>query len=317
MKLPQQIAPMLAVSAPPFDSPDYFFEVKWDGLRCLSFLATTTRLQSRNLRNISFQYPELSAIHQQIRKAGAVLDGEIIVLEGGKPSFLRLQSRMHATSGQSIKYGMTANPVLYIVFDLLYSEGQSIIHLPLYQRRELLNSLLIPAQHIIISEALPEQGCALYSQIAALGLEGIIGKEKNSPYLPGKRSPTWKKSRITKSANFVICGYTTNPQGREDLSALVIGAYTDHALLSYGLVGTGFSQAEINHLLTLFSPSITNSSPLTLPLKLSLGQVQWLDPRLVCEVEYLEVTNDHHLRHPLYKGLRDLAPEECRSEKIK
>lgn len=314
MKLPLTISPMLAVTAEPFDSPDYFFEIKWDGERCLAFLTATTRLQSRNRRDITAQYPELATIHRQLRQTGVVLDGEIIALENGQPSFFRLQSRMHASSEQRIRQGRLTNPVVYVVFDLLYAEGKPLLHLPLYQRRELLDSLLLPMDHLIISTALPEQGRALYRQIAALGLEGIVGKEINSPYLPGKRSPTWKKSRVTNSANFVICGYTTNPQGREDLSALVIGAYDEKALLSYGLVGTGFSQAEITHLLALFSPLTNKQSPLVNPPRLT--SVTWLDPHLVCEVEYLQVTADHRLRHPLYKGLRAIAPRECRVEKI-
>ena len=317
MKLPLQIPPMLAVAAEPFNSPDYLFEIKWDGLRCLAFLTNTTLLQSRNLREISFQYPELTDLHKKVKKSGTILDGEVIVLEAGKPSFFRLQSRMHATSEQSIKYGMKKHPVIYVVFDLLYSEGKPLMNLPLYQRQELLYSILIPEEHLIISQTIPEQGLALYSQAVKLGLEGIVGKEKNSPYLPGKRSSAWRKSRITKSANFVICGYTTNPKGREDLSALIIGAYAGKDLLSYGLVGTGFSQAEIDYLLNLFKPLIINNSCLTHPIKLPLYRVKWLQPQLVCEVEYLEVTGDNHLRHPLYKGLRKLEPKECQVSKIK
>ncbi|NLW55721.1 MAG: ATP-dependent DNA ligase [Firmicutes bacterium] len=314
MKLPLTLAPMLAVPAPPFDSPDYFFEIKWDGERCLAFLTSTTRLQSRNQRDITFQYPELTTLHRQLRQTCVVLDGEIIALENGKPSFFRLQSRMHATSEQRIKEGRLTNPVVYVVFDLLYAEGKPLLHLPLYRRRELLDSLLIPTEHLITSTYLPEQGRALYSQIASLGLEGIVGKEKNSPYLPGKRSPAWKKSRVTKSANFVLCGYTTNPHGRKDLSALVLGAYEAEALLYYGLVGTGLSQAEIAHLLALFTPLTRAYSPLANPPR--LASVTWLEPTLVCEVEYLQVTADRRLRHPLYKGLRPVAPQECRAEDI-
>ena len=151
MKLPLTLAPMLAVPAPPFDSPDYFFEIKWDGERCLAFLTSTTRLQSRNQRDITFQYPELTTLHRQLRQTGVVLDGEIIALENGKPSFFRLQSRMHATSEQRIKEGRLTNPVVYVVFDLLYAEGKPLLHLPLYRRRELLDSLLIPTEHLITS----------------------------------------------------------------------------------------------------------------------------------------------------------------------
>jgi DNA ligase D-like protein (predicted ligase) len=312
MALPMQIAPMLAVSAPPFDSPAYRFEIKWDGLRCLAFLEETTRLQSRNGRTITAQYPELNDLHRQVKAAGVVLDGEIIVLADGKPSFSRLQNRMHATSALGIREGVRHNPVIYVVFDLLYHQGQSLMTRPLEVRQEALYSLVTPGPHLIISEPIPETGKALFTQVAALGLEGIVGKAKNSPYLPGKRSPHWKKARVTKEADFVICGYTTNPKGRTDLSALVIGLYAGEKLLSYGLVGAGLGQREIEHLLRLFAPLQQEKTPLANPPVLK--NVRWLKPRLVCAVEFLAVTPDGHLRHPLYKGLRERPPEEWRVE---
>jgi len=157
-----------------------------------------------------------------------------------------------------------------------------------------------------------ERAKAFADKLAALGLEGIVGKAKNSPYLPGKRSPHWKKARVTKEADFVICGYTTNPKGRTDLSALVIGLYAGEKLLSYGLVGAGLGQREIEHLLRLFAPLQQEKTPLANPPVLK--NVRWLKPRLVCAVEFLAVTPDGHLRHPLYKGLRERPPEECRVE---
>lgn len=315
MALPLQIAPMLAVSAPPFDSPAYYFEIKWDGLRCLAFLEEATRLQSRNGRTITFQYPELADLHRQVKAAGVVLDGEIIALSDGKPSFSRLQNRMHATSAAGIQAGARHHPVIYVVFDLLYYKGQSLMARPLEARQELLHRVVTPGPHLIISEAIPEAGQALFNRVAALGLEGIVGKAKNSPYLPGKRSPHWKKARVTKNADFIICGYTTNPQGRADLSALVLGLYAGEKLVSYGLVGTGLGQKEIDHLLHLFTPFRRAKPPLADPP--ALPTVHWLEPCFVCEVEYLAVTPDRHLRHPLYKGLRDRPPAECRVENLR
>ena len=315
MALPRQIPPMLAVSAPPFDSPAYRFEIKWDGLRCLAFLEEATRLQSRNGRTITFQYPELTDLHRQVNASGVVLDGEIIALADGKPNFSRLQNRMHATSAAGIQAGARQHPVIYVAFDLLYHKGQSLMAHPLEARQEMLYTVVTPGPHLIISEAIPEAGQALFARVAALGLEGVVGKAKNSPYLPGKRSPHWKKARVTKNADFVICGYTVNPQGRADLSALVIGLYAGEKLVSYGLVGTGLGQQEIDHLLRLFSPLLREKPPLVDPPPLK--KVRWLEPCLVCEVEYLAVTPDRHLRHPLYKGLRDRPPAECRVENLR
>ncbi|HHW12631.1 MAG TPA: ATP-dependent DNA ligase [Firmicutes bacterium] len=312
--LPLKIAPMLAVSAPPFDSPDYHFELKWDGIRCLAFLTATTRLQSRNGREISFQYPELDNLHRQVKVSDVVLDGEIIALADGKPSFFRLQSRMHTTSAAGIREASRTNPVLYVAFDLLYLKGESLMNQPLATRQELLHKVVNPSPHLMISTPIPHAGTALFKQVAALGLEGVVGKDKNSPYLPGKRSPYWKKARVVRNNDFVICGYTTNPQGRPDLSAILVGLYAGKELHSYGLVGTGFSQSEINHLLTLFAGLKRTESPLAAPPM--LPNLHWLEPRLVCEVEYLAVTPDRHLRHPRYKGLRNRPPAACRVENL-
>ena len=265
MKLPEKIRPMLAVAAEPFDSPAYLFELKWDGLRALAFLNGGTRLQSRNLREISAQYPELASLHRQVKKPGTILDGEIIALADGKPSFQRLTSRMHTTSPPGIRRGMRENPVLYVAFDLLYYDYRPLLQEPCEKRQELLQAILTPGDSLLVSTGLPEQGRKLFQLAAEQGLEGVMGKEKNSPYLPGKRSPFWKKIRVTRSVFFVICGYTTNPAGRRDLSALILGAYTGEGcgrvLLPCGLVGAGFSQEEIDHLLSLLRPLATDAPP--------------------------------------------------------
>ncbi|NLC52608.1 MAG: ATP-dependent DNA ligase [Firmicutes bacterium] len=314
MVLPLKIAPMLAISAPPFDSPAYHFELKWDGIRCLAFLTTTTRLQSRSGRVISFQYPELDNLHQQIKANEVVLDGEIIALDDGKPSFFRMQSRMHTTSAAGIREARRVSPVLYVAFDLLYLKGESVMNQPLATRQELLHTVVDPGPHFMISTPIPQSGTALFQRVASLGLEGVVGKDKHSPYLPGKRSAYWKKARVVKNNDFVVCGYTTNPQGRTDLSAILVGLYAGKELKSYGLVGTGFSQSEINHLLTLFTGLQRTDPPLAHPP--TLTSVHWLEPRLVCEVEYFAVTPDHQLRHPRYKGLRNRRPSECRVENL-
>lgn len=312
MMLPENIRPMLAVGAEPFDSADYQFEIKWDGLRALAFLTGATRLQSRNLREITAQYPELAALHRQTRRPATVLDGEIITLKEGKPSFQQLQSRMHAVSPQAVRRAARENPVIYIAFDLLYYNGRSLLREPWQTRRELLQANIIPGPHLLISDAVPEKGRAFFREVVAKGLEGIMAKEKNSPYLPGKRSPWWKKIRATKSGHFVICGYTVNPAGRQGFSALVLGAFRDGRLLPCGLVGTGFSEEEINRLLRLFKPLVAEESPFS-PSGPAVPGVRWLRPEIVCEVEYLQFTAAGQLRHPLYRGLRpEVQPTMCR-----
>lgn len=308
---------MLAVPSAPFDSPQHLFEIKWDGLRCLVFLDGATRLQSRNLKDVTFQYPELSSIHSDLRLDGTILDGEIILLENGRPSFPRLQKRMHARTARAIQEGAKESPVIYVVFDLLYYKGNSLLKTPLWKRREILSQNIAPNPHLIISDAVPERGRSFFMEVTKLGLEGMIGKDRNSFYLPGRRSSGWKKCRVTKSEHFVICGYTTNPEGRGDLSALALGAYGENDLFSFGLVGTGLSQAEIDFLLELLHPLRTLKPPFSHPVEAVLRKAHWVRPELVCEVEYLEVTRDLHLRHPVYRGLRpEIPPSACRAEKV-
>jgi len=312
MNLPEKLPPMLAEAAGPFDSPDYLFEVKWDGLRALAFLTGATRLQSRNLREISPQYPELAALHRQTRRPNTILDGEIITLAKGKPSFQRLQSRMNAVAPKTVNRAARENPVIFVAFDLLYYNGRSLLQETWQKRRELLLSSINPNAHLIISNAVPEKGRAFFRQAVGKGLEGVMAKEKNSPYLPGKRSPWWKKIRATKSGHFVICGYTVNPAGRQDLSALVLGAFRNGRLLPCGLVGAGFSQEEINRLIRLLKPLAAEKPPFSRSGPAVPG-ARWVRPELVCEVEYLQFTGAGQLRHPLYRGLRpEVQATACR-----
>ncbi|HHU50885.1 MAG TPA: ATP-dependent DNA ligase [Firmicutes bacterium] len=312
--IPDRLLPMLAVPAEPFDSSDFLFEIKWDGLRCLAFLTDRTRLQSRNQSDITLQYPELWETHRLLRTKDTILDGEIIVLAEGAPSFFQLQSRMRSKTERSIRAGMRNHPVIYVLFDLLYLEGRSLLDLPFQQRRAYLENLYTPSPHLLLSECFPEHGRSLFAQVKKAGLEGLVGKDRNSLYFPGKRSPVWRKCRVTKSDHFLICGYTTNPKGRADLSALVIAAKDrEDNLVSFGLVGAGLSQAEIDHVLRLLKPRIIKECPLSHQPGPSIQKAVWVKPELVCEVEYLELTPDRHLRHPLYRGLRpEVSPEECR-----
>jgi DNA ligase D-like protein (predicted ligase) len=312
MTLPQTLQPMLAVASEPYDADDHFFEIKWDGIRCLSFCDKETRLQSRNLRDLTSRFPELAQIHSLIAGSKVLLDGEIITFLNGKPSFLSLQPRIHARTKSSIYAGMAKAPAVYIVFDLLYLNGQSLLEHPLEERRDLLTRIVSPGQIIQLSEVTRGQGVALFAAAKSMGLEGIVGKDKNSIYLPGKRSKKWRKVKAVRHGYFLICGYTKNPTGRHDLSALALAIPIEQKYGYFGLVGTGLSQNEIDHLLSILTPlSIREPPRFSWPIKSPSG-ICWVEPKIVCEVEYLELTSDHHLRHPLYLGLRsDKEREDC------
>ena len=167
------------------------------------------------------------------------------------------------------------------------------------------------SDRFVLTQVIPARGRDYFTAAAELGLEGVIGKQVDSPYLPGRRSRYWSKFKNTHAASFVICGYTENPTSRGTLSALVLGAYMDGKLTNFGLAGTGFSQNDLAFLQTELEARTTEICPFTGgPLRMK--GFRWTEPALVCEVQYLELTDQKTLRHPLFKGMRtDLTPGEC------
>ena len=200
--LPKIIKPMLAQTAQsPFDSEDHLFEIKWDGIRCVAFVeGGALRLQSRQGIEITRQFPELSSLRRL--PSGTVLDGELVVLKGGKPCFCEIQRRAHLQSRPLINLVSDSTPVTYMVFDLLYLRGKPVMTLPLTVRREALKGLLCPLllAGVLVPEGIIGNGRAFFRQIAHQGLEGIVAKRLDSPYLPGRRSPAWRKLKVSAIA---------------------------------------------------------------------------------------------------------------------
>lgn len=316
--LPKTFIPMLATTMEPFDSPEYTYEVKWDGYRCLAFLSGDTRLQSRNQKDISSIFPELRGLHFHTKKTGTLLDGEIIALDGNRPSFARLQQRAQLQSIQKIKTTVPSNPVIYVAFDLLYFDGRPVFNEPIEQRRILLAENIQASDEIILANFIEEQGIAYLNAITQLQLEGVMAKKKGSPYFPGKRSKVWLKFKHRKRGNFVICGYTLNPSSRGELSSFILGAYELEKLRPFGMVGTGLSRPDLANLQKELVGIATPVCPFTgtEPARArDQKKVQWLKPLIVCEVEYLEITTEHSLRHPSFKRFRpDLNSGDCRLE---
>lgn len=298
--------------AEPFDSDEYTYEIKWDGYRALAFLDSQTKLQSRNLKDISFAFPELSNLNRSLKKEGAILDGEIIALRDGKPSFPELQKRGRLRNENQIRHMAKSIPVVYIVFDLLYLNYQPLLNEPLEKRRLLLAENLFQIDELIAAQFIKGQGLAYFRSIAEMGLEGVVAKRKGSIYLPGKRVKTWLKFKRKKSDVFIICGYMHSHTSRRDLRSIILGAYLDQKLTFFGMVGTGFSQLELKVLLKELEMLKTEISPLAGASNLPRQKVVWTRPIVVCEVEYLELTDDGILRHPSFKRIRpDLRPSDC------
>ncbi len=196
--LPTLIKPMLAVAAPePFDSDCYFFEIKWDGIRCLAFVdGGRVRLQSGELIDITAQFPELACLAQLLD--GTVLEGELVAMEGNRPCLAKIRGRALLQDRHRIELTGRCSPVVYIVFDLVYLDGEPLVAKPLLERRRHLEQLLSGFQgnRIILSEAVLGQGRDLLDAVKKLGLEGVMAKSLDGPYRPGKRTGLWKKIKV-------------------------------------------------------------------------------------------------------------------------
>ena len=311
--MPERIEPMLARSGPlPREDGRWAYEIKWDGVRAIgSVQGGRLRLASRNGRDITPRYPELRGLGRALGSQEAILDGEVVAFgPDGRPSFQRLQGRMHLTSESAVRRLSEREPVTYVIFDLLFLDGHSLLGLPYLERRERLLELELngatwqtPAHHV-------GDGAALLEASRANGLEGIVAKRTDSTYTPGKRSPHWVKVKNVRRADVVIGGWLPGEGNRSGrIGALLVGYYEGSELRYAGRVGTGFDAAELDRLQALLDPLERPDSPFSgrQPPKGS----RFVEPRLVCTVEYGEWTQSRTLRHPVYKGLRDdVAPED-------
>ncbi|MGE5581667.1 MAG: non-homologous end-joining DNA ligase [Bacillota bacterium] len=310
--LPAKLFPMLATMSKPFDSPDFTYEIKWDGYRCLAFLDGETHLYSRNQKELSAIFPEFANLHQRVKSSGAILDGEIIALRDCKPNFLELQKRAQNRDIKRVKELMAKVPVVYIAFDLLFLNHQEICHQPLEERRRLLKANCSQTEDFLVADFIEKEGLAYFEAISKLGLEGVIAKKNGSPYLPGKRSKAWLKFKRRVMRNFVICGYTLHQTSRGELRSLTLGAYEGSTLKFCGMVGSGFTQDELAVIHNELRKIRIEKSPFP-GLKEKPQHTVWVQPLVVCEVEYLELTDEGILRHPVFKRFRpDLQPLDCR-----
>jgi bifunctional non-homologous end joining protein LigD len=316
--MPKKLKPMLATlsSRLPLDEDAWAFEIKWDGVRAIAYSeAGTLRLESRTLREITSHYPELRALGRELGSADAVLDGEIVAFDdAGRPSFERLQGRMNLASEGAIRRRMADCPVTYLIFDLLYLDGRSLLDLPYAERREQLEALELDGPSWQTPSNHRGEGKALLRLTEERGLEGLVAKRLDSRYLPGRRSRAWLKVKHTRSQELVIGGWLPGKGGREGtIGALLVGYHTEddegQRLRYAGRVGSGFTEAELERLAGQLEPLETRKSPFEgrPPPK----QAVFVEPRLVAEVAFREWTAAQTLRAPVYKGLRtDKDPAE-------
>ena len=297
--LPQFIEPMLARPGKAFDSDKHLFEVKWDGTRGTAYIdAGEARLMNRRRVDISHRYPELIERLRHL-PAGTILDGEIIVMKDGKPDFQALQSREQARTEMKIALGARLQPAVFVCFDQLYRRHESIMPWRCDDRRsQLRETLASMTQNLVtMSEGIVGAGIKYFDQVCAQGLEGIVAKRIDSPYLPGKRVDAWQKIKRQQSAVCIIIGYV--PEGEADLGSIVLAADFEGALRYVGKVGSGFTEGLRVELVKRLHPR-RRSTPI---VQCRVTDAVWVEPELLCTVRFMEWTRDHHLRAPVYGGL--------------
>jgi DNA ligase D-like protein (predicted ligase)/DNA ligase D-like protein (predicted polymerase)/DNA ligase D-like protein (predicted 3'-phosphoesterase) len=314
--LTDPIEPMLAqIRDKPFDSPDYIYEVKWDGIRAMISLDEgKITIRSRNQRDVTENFPELLIPEQAFRATSALFDGEIVCLnEKGEPVFEHVVTRLHHRSESAIARARARHPAVCYLFDCLYLDGRPIVNDPLMRRRDWLIDSIRPNQVYRVSEAMDE-GVELYTAAANLGLEGIVAKERTSPYLPGKRSPHWFKIKTRLTVDSIIVGYTKGKGERErTFGALQLARYKGDNLVYIGKVGTGFD----DRLARSITADLQKLKEIKRPVKekpLDDAQTVWLEPLMVCEVQVASARPSGGLiREPVFVRLRpDMSPDDCR-----
>src|SRR2546430_3348632 len=230
---PDELRPMQAASAEaPFSSAEYLFEVKWDGLRCILFRDSNgdVRLKDRGLNDLTVELPEVAAAAKRV-PPGSVIDGELVATDAdGRPDYPRLRQRL--TGGARMRDEI---PTAYLAFDALYLEGRPLLRQPVIRRRARLAKAVETGGHMFVPDHIEEDGVELFEACPQRGLEGRVGKHRQSPYVPGQRSPFWLKVKAVKSDDFVVVG----GMGERPYDALVVGFYEDGRLLPCGTVGGG------------------------------------------------------------------------------
>jgi bifunctional non-homologous end joining protein LigD len=315
---PEHVVPMLArLSTLPRHDDGWAYEVKWDGVRAVGhFTPGRVRFESRALNDITRQYPELRPLGRRLGTRTAVLDGEIVALdERGAPSFELLQRRMHLTGEADIRSRAKSMPVTYMIFDLLYLDGELLLRRPYRERRALLESLGLAGQAWSVPASFEGEGAQFLEVSRKHGLEGIVAKRIGSPYQPGKRTGDWLKIKNTARQEVVIGGWLPGKGRREgELGALLVGVYEDGGLRYVGRVGTGFDAATLADLRQRLAKLRRPGSPFAgrRPVK----EAVYVEPDLVAEVEFTEWTSQGMLRHPSFRGLRsDKRPQEVVRER--
>lgn len=295
-RLPPYIEPMLAKAAgEAFDSDDWLFEVKWDGFRCLAFRDDTdsVRLLGRRKTSFAADFPEVAAALMGL-PPGVVLDGELVAMVDGKPSFPALLHRQRSDTARR----RTPAPATFIAFDLLCLDFKTTFDQPLHARREALQSLVAhhSSPRLVMSQGIIGQGVQYFEQARQMELEGVMAKRLAGKYEPGKRSGSWLKIKRRGEMLCAVIGY--EPSEERGMRSLIIAAPIDGELVFVGQVGSGITQAMHEKLLLLLNDRLRKTPVVACNIK-----GRWIEPDLFVRISYLEMLASGKLRGPVFLEL--------------
>lgn len=290
-RIPFRVEPMLAtLVAKPFDQPGWVYEEKYDGIRMLAYKeGARVQLLSRNGKDNTERFQEIAAAIAKLRPATLLLDGEVVVFDRKKVSRFEL---LQQSKGQP----------MYALFDCLFVDGRDLRREPLVARRTALEKAVSPKGVLLLSHRFASNGLQAYKEAKRCGDEGLVAKDLSSPYVQ-QRSRFWLKVKVRREDEFVIVGYTPPEGSRKYFGALLLAAHENGQLHYVGKVGTGFDERTLAALYQQFRPLINPKTALVDPPR--QRDVTYLQPRLVAQISYQELTADRKLRQPVYLGLRD------------
>ncbi len=336
-EFPNNLMPMLATLLNrPFNSQDWFFEIKWDGVRALSFIHKSkgiSKIQSRSGNIISQRYPELieplkSAIDEQNCKESIVFDGEIVVLDKkGFPDFKSHQKRMNINLKRDIEMLSSQFPATYYIFDILYLDGFDLKSLALVERREILNGIIRKDKsnkRIKISDFIDGEGNDIFESIKKMNLEGMIAKHKLGKYHTGSRSKEWLKIKNTKTQDCVVIGFTRGEGNRKKYFGSLLLAAVDNnkspnenKLKFVGHSGSGFDFSQLPNIYNTLKKITIEKCPIDY-VPYTNREAIWVKPVLVVEIKFSDWTGDKIMRAPIFLGFReDKNPQDCVMEENK
>ncbi|MGI6453275.1 MAG: non-homologous end-joining DNA ligase [Syntrophomonadaceae bacterium] len=289
-----------------FNDPNFIFEVKWDGVRILALVdRNTVQLVNKRQRRRTEQYPELLQLTRLVTKQPAILDGEVVALKNGLPSFPAVIQRDRCSSARSIKSGILSNPINYMVFDILYCQGRSLLDWSLSQRKELLDQIIRPNNIAFTVDGFVD-GEILFTEIKKRGMEGMVAKRKASPYTQGKHHHDWFKIKNFRYQMCVIGGYTMDGNR---INSLLLGAFREKQLVYVGKAGTGLKANEWEVMAAELEKRRINHSPFVNLISQKGGH--FVQPQICVKVKFLEWTEHLHLRSPVIVGFSSLHPDQC------